>query len=156
VVLHPVSIAGAILGAVVGVTRLSLSEAVLGGAIGFITMFALYKIGELFMRWINRRRGDQIDEVALGFGDVNMAGVIGLFLGWPAIVGGLLFAIFAGGAFSLIFIFISVFLRKFRAFAALPYAPFLAFAAIAMLFFPETVAIWFQSLGAFLSGNAGS
>lgn len=153
VVLHPVSIAGALLGFLVGITRLSLGESLLGGAIGFLTMFALYKFGEFFMRWVNRRRGDVIDEVALGFGDVNMAGVIGLFLGWPAIVGGLLFAIFAGGGFSLVFLIVSLFLRKFRAFAALPYAPFLALAAIAMLFFPGIIASWFKLLGALLSGS---
>lgn len=156
VVLHPISIAGALLGLVVGVTRLSLSEALIGGGVGFLTMFLLYKFGEMFMRWINRRRGDQIDEVALGFGDVNMAGVIGLFLGWPAVIGGLLFAIFAGGGFSILFIIISLFLRKFKAFAALPYAPFLALAAIAMLFFPGVVATWFQSLGALLSGSVSN
>ena len=153
VVLHPVSIAGAFLGLIVGVTRLSFTESLIGGGVGFLTMYGLFKFGEIFMRWINRRRGDHIDEVALGFGDVNMAGVIGLFLGWPAIVGGLLFAIFAGGGFSLIFLIVSLFLRKFRAFAALPYAPFLALAAIAMLFSPGIVATWFQALGAYLSGS---
>jgi leader peptidase (prepilin peptidase)/N-methyltransferase len=98
------------------------------------------------MRWVNRRRGDQIDEVALGFGDVNMAGVVGLFLGWPPIILGLLFAIFSGGGFSILFVIVSLFLRKFRAFAALPYAPFLALAALLMLFFPNEVALWITPL----------
>jgi leader peptidase (prepilin peptidase)/N-methyltransferase len=81
-----------------------------------------------------------INEVALGYGDVNMAGVVGLFLGWPPIVLGLLFAIFTAGVVSILFIVISLVIRRFRAFAAMPYAPFLAFAAIVMLFFPEQIA----------------
>ena len=146
VVLHPISLAGVVLGSIVGVYRHGLLITFVGGIIGFTIMYVLYKFGELFMRWVNRRRGDQIDEVALGFGDVNMAGVVGLFLGWPPIILGLLFAIFSGGGFSILFVIVSLFLRKFRAFAALPYAPFLALAALLMLFFPNEVALWITPL----------
>ncbi|NIV10444.1 MAG: hypothetical protein GWN62_03850 [Aliifodinibius sp.] len=152
VVLHPISIAGVVIGSIVGMYHNQFSETILGGLVGFLVMFVLFKFGEYFMRWVNRRRGDPIDEVALGFGDVNMAAVVGLFLGWPTIVGGLLFAIFAGGIFSILFIIISLFLRKFRAFAALPYAPFLSLSALLMLLFPGDIAIWFKSLGSLLSG----
>lgn len=140
VVLHPISIAGAVLGAVIGVYIRGLWITLLGGIIGFAVMFLLYKLGEVFMNWINRRRDEMIDEVALGYGDVNMAGVVGLFLGWPPIILGLLFAIFTAGVVSILFIVVSLVIRRFRAFAALPYAPFLALAALAMLFFPDQIA----------------
>ena len=65
-----------------------------------------------------------------------MAGVVGLFIGWPPIILGLLFAIFFGGVVSILFVIVTAVTGKFRAFAALPYAPFLAFAALVMLFFP--------------------
>lgn len=146
VVLHPISYSGAVLGLIVGIYQHGLQQTLLGGVFGFVVMYLLYKFGEIFMRWVNRRRGDQIDEVALGFGDVNMAGIVGLFLGWPPVILGLLFAIFAGGGFSIFFVIVSLFLRRFRAFAALPYAPFLALAALAMLFFPNEVAMWIQPL----------
>jgi leader peptidase (prepilin peptidase)/N-methyltransferase len=146
VVLHPVSLAGVILGSIVGIYQHGLEKTLLGGVTGFLTMYVLFKFGEVFMRWVNRRRGEEIDEVALGFGDVNMAGVVGLFLGLPVIILGLLFAIFAGGGFSIIFIIVSLFLRRFRAFAALPYAPFLALAVLVMLFFPNEVAMWINPL----------
>ncbi|MEJ2757687.1 MAG: A24 family peptidase [Anaerolineales bacterium] len=140
VVLHPISIAGAILGALVGIYLRGLWVTLLGGVVGFAVMFLLYKLGEIFMNWVNRRRDETINEVALGYGDVNMAGVVGLFLGWPPIILGLLFAIFTAGVVSILFIVISLVIRRFRAFAAMPYAPFLAFAAIVMLFFPEQIA----------------
>lgn len=140
VVLHPISIAGAVLGAVVGVYLRGVWVTLLGGVVGFLIMFLLYKLGEIFMNWVNRRRDEMIDEVALGYGDVNMAGVVGLFLGWPPIVLGLLSAIFTAGVVSILFIVISLVIRRFKAFAAMPYAPFLAFAALMMLFFPEQIA----------------
>lgn len=140
VVLHPISIAGAVLGVLVGVYLRGFWPTLLGGVVGFSVMFLLYKFGEIFMNWVNRKRDEMIDEVALGYGDVNMAGVVGLFLGWPPIILGLLFAIFSAGVVSILFILISLVIRRFRAFAAMPYAPFLAFAALVMLFFPEQIA----------------
>jgi leader peptidase (prepilin peptidase)/N-methyltransferase len=140
VVLQPVAITGAILGLVVGVYLRGFSVTLIGGVVGYVVMFLFYKLGEVFMRWVNKRRGEEIDEVALGFGDVNLSGVVGLFLGWPPIVLGLFFAIFAGGFVSILFIVISVVIRRFRAFAAMPYAPFLALAALVMLFFPHEIA----------------
>lgn len=139
VVLHEISIVGAVLGLIVGGIRLGIVDTLIGGAVGYIVMFLFYKLGELFVRWINRRRGIELDEVALGYGDVNLSGVVGLFLGWPPIILGLFFAIFSGGFVSLLFILISVITRRFRAFAAMPYAPFLAIAALVMLFFPNEI-----------------
>ncbi len=81
-----------------------------------------------------------MDEVALGFGDVNLAGVVGLFLGWPPIILGLLFAVFIGGMVSIFLIFFNLFRKEFQAFMAMPYAPFLAIAALVMLFFPDQIA----------------
>jgi len=140
VVLHPISLAGVILGAIVGVYLWGVVKAFIGGVVGFLVMFLLYKFGEIFMRWVNRRRGEKIDEVALGFGDVTLATVVGLFIGWPTIILGLLAAIFLGGFTSILFIIISLVLKKFRVFAALPYAPFLAIAAIIILFYPDVIA----------------
>lgn len=140
VVLHPVSIAGAVLGAVVGIYLWGVVRALIGGFVGFLVMFLFYKLGELFMRFVNRRREEEVDEVALGFGDVTLGTVVGLFLGWPPIILGLFVAIFAGGFVSIFFIVFSLVIKKFRMFAALPYAPFLSIAAIIILFYPDAIA----------------
>ena len=42
--------------------------------------------------------------MAFGFGDVNLSGVLGLMLGWPFIVVGLVIAVLIGGVISLIYI----------------------------------------------------
>ncbi len=146
IVMHPISIAGAVLGTVVGIylhlpkggVNAVITTAA-GGAVGFIVMYLFYLLGVVFIKAVNRRRGNPVDEVALGFGDVNMAGVVGLFIGWPPIILGLLFAIIVGGVVSILFVLVTAVTGKFRAFAALPYAPFLALAALVMLFFPNFV-----------------
>jgi leader peptidase (prepilin peptidase)/N-methyltransferase len=133
-VLHQVSIVGGILGLLIGFWLHNVWQTIAGGAAGFGIMLALYYLGEAYARWMARRRGQALDEVALGYGDVNLSGILGLILGWPGIVAGLVFAILAGGIVSLgylIYLFIS---RKYKPFTAIPYAPFLLFGATILLY----------------------
>lgn len=133
-IMHPVSITGAFLGLVVGFFANGLVPTLLGGAFGFGSMLLLYYGGELFTRFISKRRGEEIEEVALGFGDVNLCGITGLLLGWPVILAGLLFTIFAGGIGSLLVIAYLLIRKKFNAFTPIPYAPFLIFSVLFYLF----------------------
>ncbi|MCD6425647.1 MAG: prepilin peptidase, partial [Anaerolineales bacterium] len=105
----------------------------LGGAAGFGTMLILYLLGNLFIKFLSKTRGEEIDEVALGFGDVNLAGVIGLLLGWPGVVGGLFLAIILGGVVSGIFLMIQFIRKRYKALQALPYGPFLVLSTIILL-----------------------
>ena len=138
-ILHPVSLAGAVLGLGVGIGLHGVWQTLAGGAVGFVVMLGLYYLGELFARGVARVRGEVLDEVALGFGDVNLAGVLGLILGWPGIVGCLLLAVILGGLFSLLFIIGLLVVRRYRAFIAIPYGPFLVASAVALLFFKDQV-----------------
>ena len=133
-VLHPVSIFGAISFIIIGVYINGWLETLLGGAIGFGMMYLLYLFGILFSRWMAKRRGEDIDEVALGFGDVSLSAVLGLLLGWPRIGVNLFFAILIGGVFSAIFIVIHLFQKQYKAFTPIPYAPFLILSAIGLLY----------------------
>ena len=135
-ILHPVSMAGAIIGILIGVRLHGVVPTLIGGMAGFAMMLLLYFLGELFGKIMARRRGEPIEEVALGFGDVNLSGVLGCLLGWPGITVGLLVAILAGGLVSA-FILARMMLRKeYQAFTALPYAPFLILSSAALLFRP--------------------
>src|SRR5512144_1614065 len=96
-------------------------------------MLALYYFGYLFAKGLGKLRGQEIDEEALGFGDVNLCGIIGLLLGWPGITAGLTFTILLGGAGSLIYLIYSLVTRRYHAFQAIPYGPFLALAAMLAL-----------------------
>ncbi len=136
-VLHPVSIFGAALGLLVGSILHGIVLTLIGGAAGFGIMLLLYYLGILFARWMSHRRGETVieDGDALGFGDVNLAGVLGLILGWPLISVGILTAILAGGLVSLVIILGMLALKRYQAFAAIPYAPFLILGAILLLYF---------------------
>jgi leader peptidase (prepilin peptidase) / N-methyltransferase len=136
VVLHPTSILGAVICLLVGWRLHGILETVLGGVAGFGFMLGLYYLGALFTRWMARVRKEEIDEVALGFGDVNLSGVLGLLLGWPGIVAGLFFAIFLGGLGSGLYMLYTKLTGRYRLFAAIPYAPFLIIAAVFLLYRP--------------------
>jgi leader peptidase (prepilin peptidase) / N-methyltransferase len=124
-ILHPVSLVGLVIGLGIGIYMHNLVPTLLGGAAGFGVMLLFYFVGELYVRMMAKRKGLPSDEVALGFGDVNLSGILGLLLGWPSIVVGLMFAVLAGGVVSLIIILGMVISKRYKAFTAIPYAPFL-------------------------------
>jgi leader peptidase (prepilin peptidase)/N-methyltransferase len=134
-ILHPVSIFGAILGLILGISLRGLWMTLLGGAAGYGIMLGLYWFGGVFARWLARRRGEVLTEVALGFGDVNLAGILGLLLGWPGIVAGLLLTIIIGGVVSILYLILMVLLRRYHAFMAIPYGPFMVISAVLLLYF---------------------
>ena len=136
-VLHPVSYFGVLLGLLVGTKLHGFLPTLFGGVLGFGIMFSLYYLGVLFARWMSKRRGETVIEEgdALGFGDVNLAGVLGLILGGKLIWVGILTAILAGGAVSLILIIGMLVFKRYKAFAAIPYAPFLILGAVWLLYF---------------------
>jgi hypothetical protein len=84
-IMHPVSIFGAVLGLIVGTLRVGWLYSLVGGVVGFGIMWLIYMLGILIIKLVNRKRGRPVNDVALGFGDVNLSGVLGLMLGWPLI-----------------------------------------------------------------------
>ena len=133
-ILHPVSIFGAFLGLGIGIYLHGVVTTLIGSAVGFGVMLIFYFVGELYVRFMSKKRGMSTDEVALGFGDVNLSGVMGLLLGWPRIMEGLLFAVLAGGLISLFIILGMLIAKKYRAFTAIPYAPFLILGTLYILY----------------------
>jgi leader peptidase (prepilin peptidase)/N-methyltransferase len=123
----------------IGILRVGLVRSLIGGAVGFGIMWLIYLLGVLIIKLVNRRRGPTVNDVAFGFGDVNLSGVLGLMLGWPLILVGLVVAVLLGGLVSLIYILVMLVTRKYHAFAALPYGPFLVIGAAILIYFPEMV-----------------
>jgi leader peptidase (prepilin peptidase)/N-methyltransferase len=104
-------------------------------------MYLQYFLGAVFLRVF--RRGSGLDE-ALGFGDVVLSGVLGLILGWPAILVGLLLTIFLAGAGSLIYLVAMLFVRKYRSDLSIPYGPYLVLSAVLVIFFSDALASLFN------------
>jgi leader peptidase (prepilin peptidase)/N-methyltransferase len=133
-IMHPVSVAGAVFMAGMGVLWRGWGSTLLGGVVGFVLMLSFYWLGDVIGRWLARRRGQAWEETALGFGDVNLAGVVGLLLGFPAVLAGLFTAVMLGGVVSMIYILVMLALRRYQLFAAIPYGPFIALGALILVF----------------------
>jgi leader peptidase (prepilin peptidase)/N-methyltransferase len=138
-ILHPVSGVGAILGMAIGIWLNGIISTLLGGAVGFAIMLILYYLGAFLMSWVARRRGQALNEEALGFGDVILGGVLGLLLGWPGIVIGLILTILIAGIVSFIYMISALLTRRYRFDMAIPYGPFLISGAILLLFFRDFI-----------------
>jgi leader peptidase (prepilin peptidase)/N-methyltransferase len=148
-ILHPTSVAGAILGFIVGTSIhsradglwLGMGKSLLGGLFGFGVMFLLYQFGTLVARIRSRRmqavgQADD-DEEALGGGDVYLAGVLGLMLGWPFIWNALLLGVLLGGLFSIVLLITLMVRRRYSSEALMtfiPYGPYFIISAFYLLF----------------------
>jgi len=97
-------------------------------------MYGLYLFGILFSKWIAKKRGETLDEVALGYGDVNLTAILGLLFGWPRIAVLLFFAILFGGIFSAIYMVILKVRKRYELFTPIPYAPFLIISSLLMMY----------------------
>lgn len=138
-ILNPVSLVGAFIGLMIGINLHGLKSTLLGGIAGFCAMLILYYFGAALMSWLARRRGRELDEEALGFGDVNLGGILGLLLGWPGILIGLILTVLIAGIVSFIYLIYSLVTRRYRFDLAIPYGPFLISSAVALLFFRDFV-----------------
>ncbi len=141
-ILHMVSLAGILVGVVIGTIRYNLTTSIAGGIAGFIVMLVFYWVGILFARYRARKLGHDDGEEALGFGDVILSGVLGLMLGWPVILYGLVIGILLGGIVSLALVLFLVATRRYETMTVFTaYGPYLVMGAIILMYFPKALTI---------------
>lgn len=145
-ILHPVSLAGILLCGGLGWFVRGPLDTFLGGLAGFGIMFTFYLLGMVFTRLRARRMQaaglEPDDEEALGFGDVALATVLGLLLGWPLIGFGLLLGILGGGLVSLVIVIIMLVVRRYRKNALMifiPYGPYFILSTILLVYLPNWI-----------------
>lgn len=139
-IMHVVSLAGAIIFTAVGAFLHGWQTTLFGGLAGGGVMLIFYLIGTVFAKYRAKKLGQDDDEEALGFGDVTISTVLGLLVGWPDIMLTLLIGIIIGGLFSLLMIIWLSLLRRYNAMTVFTaYGPFLLIGAIMMIFFRENV-----------------
>lgn len=129
--LFPAVEAVAGLGALVfGIGRRGWILTTAGGVAGGLLMGMFYVLGLWMGKRLARRGVGRPEEPPLGSGDVILMGVLGLFLGWPAVVAALMAGVFLAGGFSLLLVmFFLVTRRTWPQNLYLPYAPFLLLGA---------------------------
>ncbi len=141
-ILHITSLAGAILCLPIGILWTNnqgnwgqaIGNTLIGGAAGFGILFGLYMLGIGFTKLMSKMRNQTIEEEAMGFGDVTLAGVLGLLLGWPKIAINIIGTIILAGIFSLLFILVRLIMKKYQAFQPIPYGPFLIIIAALLIY----------------------
>ncbi|MFA5872998.1 MAG: A24 family peptidase [Anaerolineales bacterium] len=144
-ILRPLSIAGLILTAVTGTVLHGWFSTLIGGLAGFAIMYIFYLFGKLFTRRRARRLGQDPKEMeeALGSGDVTLATILGLFLGWPLIWFGLLLGALVGGLISLLIVMIMMLVQRKPKEQALmtlfPLGPAYIFSAILLVYLPTWI-----------------
>lgn len=112
----------------------SFSEFLVGGAVGFVVFFAMFIGGGVFAMAAG------YEGVAFGFGDVMLATLSGLILGWRAFIFAALLTVFIGAAGSLLYMTGRAMVgQRHRWFTPLPYGPYIVLGTLIMLFFREEV-----------------
>lgn len=135
--------AAAIIGAFF-TTEPGIWRVLLGGLTGFLLMFFVYLLSKPFVKLMAKRRGQPIDEVPFGAGDVTLATFIGLVTGFPGVVFALVIGILVGFVGALAYLLWEAFVRKrYVAFTAIPYGPFLVIGALVMMIYGEQIVYWY-------------
>jgi prepilin signal peptidase PulO-like enzyme (type II secretory pathway) len=115
-------------------------KTLLGGAVGFGLVWGMFLLGEVFSRVIALARGRPLEEVAFGWGDVNLAGVIGLAVGWSGILFAVVIAIFSAALFGLAYIVFQRVRGRYSLFTPIPYGPFLVLGAALVYLYGKEIA----------------
>lgn len=118
----------------------SITDHLIGGIAGFGVFFILYNGGFLFTYVMGKLRGREIREVAFGYGDVMLAGVSGLILGWQALIFAMFITVFLGAFGAVLYLVSRRFLgKKYSAFTAIPYGPYIVIGFLLLLLFPAQI-----------------
>ncbi len=98
-------------------------DELIGGAAGFILFFLIVMVS----------RG------GMGFGDVKMAGLIGLALGWKIGLVAILIGIILGGVTAIVLLALKIKRRK----QAIPFGPFLSIGTLTAIIFGPEILNWY-------------
>lgn len=128
--------------------RIQFRDYLIGGALGFIVFGGMYLGGLLFSRAVAQSRGEALDEVAFGDGDVLLAVLAGFMLGWQALIFAITLTVFIGAAGAVVYMASRVVLRgRYEAFTALPYGQYIVFGTLVMLLWRAPVIAFFFRMG---------
>ncbi|MBI9049548.1 MAG: prepilin peptidase [Anaerolineaceae bacterium] len=134
VILFPITVAGILFGIYFGLSYHSFVSTLIGALVGGGIMLLFYWIGILYIQYVRKTSDPDMNEVALGFGDVSLSFILGLILGWPGILGGLFFGILLGGIISGVLLLFKFLTKKYAPNdLILPYAPFLIIGAFIIM-----------------------
>ena len=120
----------------------NLASALFGGISGFVIFYLVFAGARLFVHVMNTLSAKRITARAFGFGDVLLMGVVGLIVGFPDIILAIYVTIFAGGLGAIAVIYAQYTkTRSYRAFAIMPYGPFIVAGALIVLLYGRELGV---------------
>jgi len=120
----------------------TLQSALIGGGLGFVIFFIFYQGGYLFTYIMGRARGETINTVAFGFGDVMMITLSGLILGFQGVIFVMFISVFFGSVGAIVYLGLRLVIAgRYNLFTAIPYGPYIVAATIIVLLFPDEVSL---------------
>lgn len=123
------------------------SDYLIGAVVGGGLYLIMFWGGGLFAGFVSSARGEQLEEVAFGFGDVLLATLCGLMIGWGAFIFASLITVIAGAVGALVFIVARLVIkRQYDFFTPLPYGPYIVLGTIILM-------LWREDIRALLSGG---
>ncbi len=121
----------------------ALITALGGAALGFGVFFGFYMGGFLYSYISATLRGFDNEEVAFGYGDVMLATLCGLILGWRSMIFAIFLTVFLGAFGAMFWIIGRKLARKNTSlFTPLPYGPYIVAGTVAMLLFNDFIREW--------------
>lgn len=102
-----------------------------GALMGFGLFFVIF-LGGILFTLVSRHEG-----VAFGFGDVMLATLGGLMIGWKAFIVATWITVFAGAAGSILYMIARMIMRRYQRFTPLPYGPYLVLGIMSVLLFGD-------------------
>lgn len=135
-ILHSTTLFGLFFSAAAGTAIHGFKRSIVGGAIGLLFIGSFYIFGVFYAKYKSRKdkAGMEFEE-ALGFGDVTLATVLGMFLGHLEVFPALILGVFLAGGFSLVIVLKMVISKNYSSQIYIPYGPFLILGAIAYLYY---------------------
>jgi leader peptidase (prepilin peptidase)/N-methyltransferase len=117
-------------------------KTLIGGLVGYGIVWAMFLFGQAYMWFVARRRGQPLEEIAFGGGDVNLAGLVGLAVGWSGVLLAVFIGIFTAGVFSLGVLAVQLARRRYNPHTPFAYGPFLVLGAMAVYLYGRSIAEW--------------
>lgn len=142
VVMIPSGILAILDAAITPVPVPGLRSALIGGVVSFIVFYIFYQGGYLFTYLMGQARGEKIDTVAFGFGDVMMITLSGLILGFENVIFVMFISVFLGSLGAILYLLMRLLVAgRYNLFTAIPYGPYIVAATIIVLLFTDEVSL---------------
>lgn len=117
-----------------------------GGGLGLALFLVMFWGGGIFSSVVASARGEELSEVAFGFGDVYVATMCGLMIGWQAFIFAAIITVFLGALGGILFLIAQTLRGGYDAFTPLPYGQYIIIGTIIMM-------LWRSEIGEFLRGG---